>query len=139
MVCGVFSSLRFPYAHFSTTGATGASLFLIVWEAIERLERLGFKVIALTGDGASPNRKLFSLHSVSAMDLCYKVPNPYTQENRHVYFFSFLLKKLSKEHLDLTSFSRMRVDLAAEVRNNNIIINFVVSIMIYSFLFNSLM
>ena len=29
-----------------------------------------------------------------------------------------LLKKLS--HLDLTSFSRMRVDLAAEVRNLNI-------------------
>lgn len=29
----------------------------------------------------------------------------------------FLLKKLSKEHLDLTSYSRMRVDLAAEVSN----------------------
>lgn len=27
----------------------------------------------------------------------------------------YLLKKLSKEHLDLTSFSRMRVDLAVEV------------------------
>ncbi len=27
----------------------------------------------------------------------------------------FLLKKLSKEHLDLTSYSRMRVDLAVEV------------------------
>ena len=27
----------------------------------------------------------------------------------------FMLKKLSKEHLDLTSFSRMRVDLAVEV------------------------
>lgn len=27
----------------------------------------------------------------------------------------YLLKKLSKEHLDLTSYSRMRVDLAAEV------------------------
>ena len=27
----------------------------------------------------------------------------------------YLLKKLSKEHIDLTSYSRMRVDLAAEV------------------------
>ena len=27
----------------------------------------------------------------------------------------FLLKMLSKEHLDLTSYSRMRVDLAVEV------------------------
>ena len=31
----------------------------------------------------------------------------------------FLLKKLSKEHLDLTSFSRMRVNLAAEVRDRS--------------------
>ena len=28
----------------------------------------------------------------------------------------FMLKKLSREHLQLTSYSRMRVDLAAEVR-----------------------
>ena len=41
MVRGVFSRLRFPYAHFSTTGATGAAQFSIIWEAIERLERLG--------------------------------------------------------------------------------------------------
>ena len=31
----------------------------------------------------------------------------------------FLLKKLSKEHLDLTSFSRMRVNLATEARDRN--------------------
>ena len=30
----------------------------------------------------------------------------------------FLLKKLSKEHLDLTSYSRMRVNLAVEVGYN---------------------
>ena len=30
----------------------------------------------------------------------------------------FLLKKLSKEHFDLTSYSRMRVDLAVEVGHN---------------------
>ena len=31
----------------------------------------------------------------------------------------FLLKKLSKEHLDLTSFSRMRVNFAAVVRDRS--------------------
>ena len=30
----------------------------------------------------------------------------------------YLLKKLSKEHIHLTSYSRMRVDLAAEVCSN---------------------
>ena len=29
----------------------------------------------------------------------------------------YMLKKLSKEHLDLTSYSRMRVNLAVEVHN----------------------
>ena len=88
MVRGVISRLRFPYAHFSTTGATGAAQFSNIWEAIERLERLGLKVIALTGDGASPNRKVFSLHSSSTNELCYRVRNPYTQEDRYVHFFS---------------------------------------------------
>ena len=60
----------------------------VLWEAIERLERLGFKVVALTADGASPNRKIFSMHSCSSSDICYKTPNPYTEENRYIYFFS---------------------------------------------------
>ena len=88
MVRGVFSSLRFPYAHFPTTDTTGAQLYSIIWEAIERLERLGFKVVALTGDGASPNRKFFSMHTTFKDKICYKTQNPYTTENRCIYFFS---------------------------------------------------
>lgn len=88
MVRGVFSSLRFPYAHFPTTGIIGVNLFSVMWEAIERLERLGFKVVALTGDGASPNRKFFSLHGDSSNEICYKTPNPFTEEDRYIYFFS---------------------------------------------------
>ena len=52
MVCGIFTDLKFPYAHFPTTTTTADVLFTLIWEAIERLERLGFKGIALTGDGA---------------------------------------------------------------------------------------
>lgn len=57
-------NLSFPYAHFATTNLTGENLFTIVWEAIERLERLGFKVIAITADGASPNRKFFRMRAL---------------------------------------------------------------------------
>ena len=56
--------------------------------AIECLERLQLKVVAVTADGASPNRKFFSMHSCSKSDVCYKTPNPYTKEDRHIYFFS---------------------------------------------------
>ena len=88
MVRGVFTGLHFPYAHFATAEVTGSSLFFMVWEAIERLERLGFKVIAVTGDGASTNRKLFNIHSVSKDDVCHRVKNPYTTEERYIHFFS---------------------------------------------------
>lgn len=33
IVCGIFSSLCFPYAHFATPDLT-ENLFLIIWEAI---------------------------------------------------------------------------------------------------------
>ena len=89
MVRGLFTSCKFPYAHFPTDCLTGDQIFPIVWEAIERLERKGFKVIAITADGASPNRKFFHMHcSDATVDLCYKTPNPYTSEDRSVYFFS---------------------------------------------------
>lgn len=56
MVRGIFTDLKFPYAHFPSKDINGDQLFLIIWEAIERIERLGLKVVALTGDGCSPNR-----------------------------------------------------------------------------------
>jgi len=152
-------------------------MFDPVWQAVSRLERLGFHVLALTCDGASPNRKLWKLHS-KGDDMVYKVPNPYANDSRYLYFISdppHLLKtirnswfnnkrklwvshitflnflkpcvfmqyngrRISWEHLEklylqdtlsptgprlvptlkyehvyLTSFSKMRVDLAAQV------------------------
>ena len=86
MVRGLFTSCKFPYAHFPTDCLTGDQIFPMVWEAIERLERKGFKVIAITADGASPNRKFFRMHcSDATVDLCYKTPNPYASEDRSVY------------------------------------------------------
>ena len=45
MVRGLFSHLQFPYAHFPChKGVTGDLLYNLLWEAVYRLERLGFKV-----------------------------------------------------------------------------------------------
>lgn len=90
MVRGVFTGLRFPYANFPTTSITGDSLFLIVWEAIERLEKLGFKVLVINADGASPNRKFFHMHSAKANACCpcYKTKNPYSEDERDIFFMS---------------------------------------------------
>ena len=88
MVRGLYTSCKFPYAHFPTDSLTGDQIFPIVWEAVERLERMGFKVVAITADGASPNRKFFRMHSSGSNDLCYKTPNPYSSEERDIYFFS---------------------------------------------------
>ena len=88
MVRGLFTSCRFPYAHFPTTSLTSDQLLPIVWNAVERLERIGVKVVAITADGANPNRKMFRLHSPSGTEICYKTLNPYTSENRSIYFFT---------------------------------------------------
>ena len=59
-----------------------------MWEAIARLEKLGFRVLGLTCDGASPNRRLWKLHSSSNDELIYKVPNVFADDKRDLYFIS---------------------------------------------------
>ena len=87
MVRGIFIKLEFPYAHFPSKDLTGEHLFSILWEAIERLEKLGFKVMVITADGASCNRKFFRMHG-DGSEVCYKTKNPYTSEDRSIFFVS---------------------------------------------------
>ena len=63
LVRGLFFKLEFPYAHFATDSLSADLLFPIVWEAVRQLESMGFKVIAITADGASVNRKFFRMHA----------------------------------------------------------------------------
>ena len=68
----------------------GDFIFL-VWEAVERLERLGFKVLVITGDGASANRKFFRISGT-----CRKVvirQKIHTQTTNVTYFVSEHLMK----------------------------------------------
>ena len=91
MVRGVFFKLEFPYAHFATKDLVANTLFTIVWEAVYQLEAMGLKVICVTGDGASPNRKLFRMNSDESSDsLTYKTHNPFAdpKEERSLFFIS---------------------------------------------------
>ena len=67
MVRGVMFKLEFPYAHFGTRGISADILYPIVWEAVRRLEASDLKVMCITADGASPNRKFFRMHSDPSM------------------------------------------------------------------------
>ena len=62
MVRGLFNKLNFPYAQFACCNINGDLLMTPMCEAISHLERQGFKVLSLTCDGASSNRRLWQLH-----------------------------------------------------------------------------
>ncbi len=61
MVRGLFSKMQFPYAQFPCSKLRGFELFDVFWEAVERLERCGFNVLACTCDGLSVNRRFFQV------------------------------------------------------------------------------
>lgn len=90
MVRGLFIKLCFPYAQYPTCGVTADCLFPLAWEVIRHLESVGFKVISLTGDKASPNQKFFRMHYQASgqPSVTYKIPNPYTAEDRPIFFIS---------------------------------------------------
>ena len=88
MVRGLFYKLNYPYVQFACNSITGELMFDPVWEAVWRLETLGFRVLGLTCDGGSPNRRLWKLHSEKE-ELIYKVPNVFASDGpRFLYFIS---------------------------------------------------
>ena len=82
MVRGLFTKLRFPFAHFTCVNLTGEKIQPLFWEAVYRVERCELKVIGATFDGASPNRRFLQLHGppTEPDSVLYKVKNPYTRE-----------------------------------------------------------
>ena len=62
----------------------------MVWEAIRQLEGLGFYVICIVCDGASPNRKFFRLHGEYGQKngVTYKAVNRHSKDKRDIYFMS---------------------------------------------------
>ncbi|XP_076091095.1 uncharacterized protein LOC143063058 [Mytilus galloprovincialis] len=171
MVRGVATDLKFPLAGFATLSITADFLYPIIWKAIRILETSAaqLKVLFLTCDGASANRKFFNLHG-QVNDFVYFTDNPFSEDGRKIYFVSdvpHLIKttrncysnsfshlntrklwnngkdiswihlltmfeqhcemslytpcpKLTRSHLDLTPFGRMKVNLAAQVLSSTV-------------------
>lgn len=69
---------------------SGDQLYSLVWGYVRRLEACGFKVIALTCDSASPNRKFSSMMRLNGNEgPVYKTVNAYSnEENRPIFFIS---------------------------------------------------
>ena len=89
IVQGLFIKLNFPYAQYPTDDITADCLFPIAWEVVKHLECADFKVISLTGDKASPNRKFIRMHrlgTVHKFGTTYKIKNPYSVEDRYINF-----------------------------------------------------
>ena len=87
MVRGLFTSLKFPYAQFPAASPKGAQLCPLLHQCIFRLTRLGLTVVSVTCDGASDNRRMFSLHGTKK-DLTYKTVNVFCPGKPPVFFIS---------------------------------------------------
>lgn len=77
-------SLSFPIAMYPSSCITGEKLFPVVWEVIETLDINFLPVIAITSDGASPNRCFYKLCKDREID--YKARNQFSTD-RYIYFF----------------------------------------------------
>ena len=87
MVRGIFITLHFPYAQFPCKNLTGDQIYPLVWEAVQRLELCGFKVLATICDGAANNRRFIHMHGTPKSSLVYKTKNLYSLEkDRYLYF-----------------------------------------------------
>lgn len=88
LVRGLFSQLKFPFAQFPCTALSGHQMLEPFWCAVCRLERCGFRVLALICDGLSANRRLFKLHTSKKEALFHKIVNPHAADRRYIFFFS---------------------------------------------------
>ena len=77
MIRGLFTSIKYVYAQFPAASTKGADLLPIFRQVLFRLTRLVICVVATTCDGASDNRRLFSLHDTKNK-MVYKTINVYS-------------------------------------------------------------
>ena len=88
MVRGLFNSLKFPYVQFPASSTKGAQLFPLLLKALARLSQLGLRVLTITCDGASDNRRMFSLHG-PGKKLTYKLINVFSEGKDPVFLISY--------------------------------------------------
>ena len=79
-------SISFPVALYPSSNLSREELYPVVMEVVEALELWALPVLAITSDGASPNRKFYKLCKLpGGPAVPYKTKNPYA--DRDLYFF----------------------------------------------------
>ena len=69
LVRSVVNPLKFSLANFATNNATSIQLFPLFWNAVGILEEnCKLKVVGVTCDGASSNRRMFRMHLAMTRD-----------------------------------------------------------------------
>ena len=46
------TGFRFPFAHFISNGIQGTELYQLFWEAVDKLQMFGFRIVYTSVDGA---------------------------------------------------------------------------------------
>lgn len=94
MLRGVCRELKYSFHHlpfWRSDGVSAVHLFPLFWEALSILEcACNLWVIAVTSDGASPNRRFYGMHNGMIGDdtrLTHCTQNLYSP-HRFIYFFS---------------------------------------------------
>ena len=59
LIRSIVNPFKFSFANFATDGISASEMFPLLCKAISICEKSSLKVIAITCDGTSPNRKLF--------------------------------------------------------------------------------
>ena len=107
MARGICSRLHYSLGHFATNGFDSHQLFPIAWEAVKILEAIGLRVVSMTSDGATPNRKFYKIHRLAdgsnVQEVIYWTYNPFSADRRRkIYFFSDVphLMKTTRNNLE---------------------------------------
>lgn len=98
LVRSVVNPLKFSLANFATNNATSMQLFPLFWKAVGILEdKCELKVVGVTCDGASSNRRMFPMHLGMTRDedinesvnVTYRIRNVLADdEERFIYMIS---------------------------------------------------
>ncbi|XP_033115379.1 uncharacterized protein LOC117115623 [Anneissia japonica] len=123
MVRSIWGPLVTPIAYYPTEGIASRSLYPIINKAVNILELLGLRVHGLVSDGASPNRKFYSLHStteVCSAGVTYYTTHP-ADFNRRLYFFRDAphLIKTARNNWENSNYHNKTRNLHVSLQNKN--------------------
>ena len=97
LVRSIVNPFKFSLANFATKDVSATQIFPLFWKAVGICEINMLKVVAVTCDGAAPNRLFFKLHfhlieeddMNPDVDVVYKTRNLHSlNEKRFIYFIS---------------------------------------------------